>query len=141
MMNEKDVERLKAIILCAKELDWIKKAPNGSGEYPSMQLSEVEKCMLAMTDDFELERLKRWVEETRQLKALSQLHTDRFGKLYQEKREALNKLVYDLEPKETEPKKPSLFSDIISQASSNIKNMAVTSSETTGKSKLMEAKQ
>jgi hypothetical protein len=34
-----------------------------------MQLSEVEKCMLAMTDDFELDRMRKWVEE--QERALS----------------------------------------------------------------------
>jgi hypothetical protein len=28
-----------------------------------MQLSEVEKCMLAMTDNFELDRMRKWYEE------------------------------------------------------------------------------
>ncbi len=28
-----------------------------------MQLSEVEKCMLAMTDDFELQRMRKWYDE------------------------------------------------------------------------------
>ena len=60
-MNPKDVERLKEIIKLADKLKWIYPPPEAS--YPLMQLSEVEKCMLAMTDDFELDRMRKWVEE------------------------------------------------------------------------------
>ena len=60
-MNPKDVERLKEIIKLADKLKWI--YPPLGASYPLMQLSEVEKCMLAMTDDFELDRMRKWVEE------------------------------------------------------------------------------
>ena len=60
-MNPKDVERLKEIIKLAEKLKWI--YPPLGTSYPLMQLSEVEKCMLAMTDDFELDRMRKWVEE------------------------------------------------------------------------------
>ena len=60
-MNLKDVERLKEIIKLAIELKWI--LPSNKTPYPLMQLSEVEKCMLAMTDDFELDRMRKWVEK------------------------------------------------------------------------------
>ena len=59
-MNPKDVERLKEIIKLADKLKWIYPPPGAS--YPLMQLSEVEKCMLAMTDDSELDRMRKWVE-------------------------------------------------------------------------------
>ncbi len=58
-------ERLKEIILIAKALGWIE--PNQKkNSYPKMLLSEVEKCMLAMVDDFELARMRKWKEERRQ---------------------------------------------------------------------------
>ena len=60
-MTPKDVERLKEIIKLADKLKWIYNPDKTS--YPLMQLSEVEKCMLAMTDDFELDRMRKWVEE------------------------------------------------------------------------------
>ena len=57
-------ERLKEIIKIADKLKWIY-PPNSWMEntYPLMQLSDVEKCMIAMVDDFELERMRKWYEE------------------------------------------------------------------------------
>lgn len=107
-MNDHDVERLKTIILYAKELDWITEAPRGSGKYPSMQLSEIEKCMLAMIDDLELERLKRWVEETKQLSELEKLHCSCFQDLFKEKQDALKAPIFDLFPEDKKSKVPSL---------------------------------
>lgn len=69
-MNPKDVERLKEIIKLAEKLKWLSPVPRAYTDemiqlvsYPLMQLSEVEKCMLAMTDDSELDRMRKWVEE------------------------------------------------------------------------------
>lgn len=59
-MTPEGVERLKEIIRMAQKLGWIN--PRGTS-YPIMQLSEVEKCMLAMADDKELQRMREWVEE------------------------------------------------------------------------------
>jgi hypothetical protein len=60
-MEDVDVERLKEIIKIAYKLRWI--SPTTISRvpvsYPLMQLSEVEKCMLAMTDDYELERMRQ----------------------------------------------------------------------------------
>lgn len=56
-MNE---DRLKEIIKIAAKLKWITPNPKG---YPLMQLSEVEKCMVALYDDFELERMRDWYKE------------------------------------------------------------------------------
>ncbi len=53
-------ERLKEIIQLASKLDWLIKNPNG---YPLMCLSEVEKCMLAMDDNVELNRMRKWAED------------------------------------------------------------------------------
>ena len=120
-MNEKDVERLKEIIKCAYELNWIK-APNRNSydSYPIMQLSEVEKCMLAMTDDLELERLKRWVSETKILDAMERVRSDKFGSLFTEMREALKEPTFVVEPEK--PKKNPLFTDITSTAASDVPN-------------------
>jgi len=52
-------EQFKEIIKIAHKLGWI--TPQKIG-YPTMQLSEVEKCMLAMVNDFELERMRTWYE-------------------------------------------------------------------------------
>ena len=56
-MNE---ERLKEIIQIAHKIGWTQENPSG---YPLMQLSEVEKCMIAMYDDFELGRMRKWKKE------------------------------------------------------------------------------
>lgn len=45
----------------ADKFGWLDKTP--TDKYPLMQLSEVEKCMLAMTDDVELERMRMWLNE------------------------------------------------------------------------------
>lgn len=55
-------KRLKEIIKIAYALRWIT-PPKVS--YPEMQLSEVEKCMLAMVDDFELERMRKWYKDAK----------------------------------------------------------------------------
>jgi hypothetical protein len=60
-LKEQDKTRLIAIMQAAKKLHWI--IPQGGTHdtsYPLMQLSEVEKCMLAMVDDFELEWILEW---------------------------------------------------------------------------------
>ena len=53
-------ERLKEIIKIAYKLNWLSKNSDG---YPLMQLSEVEKCMIAMDNDFELNRMREWYEQ------------------------------------------------------------------------------
>lgn len=53
-------ERLKEIIQLADKLGWI--LPPNDTSYPLMQLSEVEKCMVALYDDAYLDRLRRWAE-------------------------------------------------------------------------------
>jgi hypothetical protein len=68
--EETAIDKLKEIIKIAYALKWIYPASNMKGaSYPLMQLSEVEKCMLAMTDDFELKRMRQWYEETSGKKA------------------------------------------------------------------------
>ncbi len=52
--------RLQEIMKIAEKLDWFIDDPDG---YPLMRLSEVEKCMLAMTSDYELSRLRDWYED------------------------------------------------------------------------------
>ncbi len=56
-------ERLKEIIKIAKKLGWIYK-PSNNTSYPLMQLSEVEKCMIAMTDTTQLKRMRKWYKES-----------------------------------------------------------------------------
>lgn len=58
--NRRNEERLKEIIKIALKLKWITPARLS---YPEMQLSEVEKCMMAMVDDFELLRLRGWYKD------------------------------------------------------------------------------
>jgi len=53
-------ERLKEIVKIAYKLGWLNPNPTG---YPLMQLSEVEKCMLAMVDDPELHKMRMWFLE------------------------------------------------------------------------------
>jgi len=60
MKYEKELNRLKEIIKIAYKIGWI--APNDNG-YPLMQMSEVEKCMVAMYDDIERCRLRSWYED------------------------------------------------------------------------------
>jgi hypothetical protein len=56
-MEIEKLERLKEIIKIAYKLDWI---TYNYFNYPLMQLSEVEKCMIALYDDFEFNRMKEW---------------------------------------------------------------------------------
>ncbi len=58
----KGIDRLKEIIQLAYKLKWI--YPPDKTSYPLMQLSEVEKCMVAMFDDFELNRMREWGEDS-----------------------------------------------------------------------------
>ncbi len=53
-------ERLKEIIKIAHKLGWMADNPKG---YPLMQLSEVEKCMVAMENDLDLNRMRNWYEK------------------------------------------------------------------------------
>lgn len=63
-MDEKQTERLKEIMGLAVDLGWVDKTRyTPTQSYPFMQASEVEKCMCAMVDDFELSRMHKWVEE------------------------------------------------------------------------------
>ncbi len=60
-MSVMEVDKMKEIIKIATKLGWINsKVKSG---YPTMQLSEVEKCMLAMSSDFQFERMKKWEKE------------------------------------------------------------------------------
>ena len=61
-MKAQHVEKVTEVLKLADKLGWIGKRIKGQS-YPPMQLSEVEKCMLAMVDDFELERMRQWVKE------------------------------------------------------------------------------
>ena len=62
-MDEQQKNRLREIVKLAIELGWV--YPPNKTSYPLMQLSEVEKCMLAMASDFELERMRKWVKESK----------------------------------------------------------------------------
>ena len=65
-MTDPNIERLKEIIHIAATLEWIYPIdqPNvRQFSYPLMQLSEVEKCMIAMYDDKELERMRKSARE------------------------------------------------------------------------------
>lgn len=58
--SDNPVERLREIIGIAHDLKWITPHQN---TYPLMQLSEVEKCMLAMVDGRELTRMRDWATD------------------------------------------------------------------------------
>ena len=53
-------EKINEIICMAEKLGWLSAPPTGKISYPIMQLSEVEKCMLAMVDEGHLNRMKAW---------------------------------------------------------------------------------
>lgn len=53
--------RLQEIIRFADALGWIRNPMNS--DYPLMQLSEVEKCMIAMNDETYYNRMKQWAIE------------------------------------------------------------------------------
>lgn len=60
-VRERSIKRLKEIIKIAYRLKWT--YPPNKTSYPLMQLSEVEKCMIAMVDDFELGRMRKWYKD------------------------------------------------------------------------------
>ena len=73
-----NIERLKEIITLADKLNWIYPIdqPNKRHySYPLMQLSEVEKCMIAMFDDCELDRMRRLVKEDETKKELQNINS------------------------------------------------------------------
>ena len=53
-------DKLKEIIRIASNLGWIK---TSNTELYTMQVSEVEKCMLAMVDDTDLQLMRKWDDE------------------------------------------------------------------------------
>lgn len=59
-------EAIEEVMHMAQELGWINppnhKPPYDS--YPTMQISEVEKCMLALLDPEQLKRMKAWYVES-----------------------------------------------------------------------------
>lgn len=52
-------QRLIEVLKLADVLGWV--SPSISS-YPLMQISEVEKCMIAMVDDNQLEQMREWVK-------------------------------------------------------------------------------
>lgn len=70
----KDIDRLKEIIKIAYALKWVE--PASPDSYPWMQLSEVEKCMLAMTDDAELERWRQGYQDVKNGVFVPQSYSD-----------------------------------------------------------------
>lgn len=62
MLSKSTEDRLKEIIKMAGKLEWI--IPKDDFlSYPTMQLSEVEKCMIALVDDSELEIMRQWTKD------------------------------------------------------------------------------
>ena len=61
-MEDKQKDRLIKIIELALKLNWVFPSIKGQS-YPTMMLSEVEKCMLAMVDDSEFERMNKYIED------------------------------------------------------------------------------
>ena len=77
-MNKEQTERLKEIIKLAKDLswtvEWATKCPLLNASYPYMQLSEVEKCMIALVDDEELNRMRGWVAQLTPIHEGTEVH-------------------------------------------------------------------
>ncbi len=61
-MNEEQTKRLIEVIDMAYKLKWILSPVKGQS-YLTMQLPEVEKCMVVMVDDFEFKRMKEWKKD------------------------------------------------------------------------------
>lgn len=61
-MKDEDNRRLKEVIKMAYTLKWITPTRKGMS-YPEMQLSEVEKCMIAMWDDNEFNKMREWYNQ------------------------------------------------------------------------------
>ena len=64
-MEDKQKDRLVKIIELAYKLNWVFLPIKGQS-YPTMMLSEVEKCMLAMVDDSEFERMNKYIKDIKQ---------------------------------------------------------------------------
>ena len=62
MSDEKTKARIREIISMAYKLNWLIPS-QGKFCYPTMQLSEVEKCMSAMIDELEYSRMRLWIKE------------------------------------------------------------------------------
>lgn len=58
-MNEQAEARLFEVMAIARKLSWFQRNPRG---YPLMQGSEVEKCLLMMVDNAELQRFREAAE-------------------------------------------------------------------------------
>ncbi len=54
-------KKIVDIIKKAHKLGWLQANPKG---YPLMQLSEVEKCILAVLDEDYMKKINLWVKET-----------------------------------------------------------------------------
>ena len=67
MLNKTQIDRIVEIITIAEELGW-ENNPKPQGCYPLMQRSEVEKCTIAMIDDFELKRMRKWYKDSIKVK-------------------------------------------------------------------------
>lgn len=68
-MNDLIRNRIVEVIHLADKLKWIypiEKFGVSNISYPLMELSEVEKCMIAMVDNTQFENMKQWVEELTQ---------------------------------------------------------------------------
>ena len=64
--DNQGISRLSEVINLARKLKWISPIPKGYNlrfSYELMQLSEVEKCMIAMFDDNQLQRMRDWVKQ------------------------------------------------------------------------------
>lgn len=55
-MSEEIKDRIREIIKITHTLGWINKT--------QMLLADIEKCMYAMVDDFELNRMREWYKDT-----------------------------------------------------------------------------
>lgn len=66
-MNELIKNRIKEVLALASELNWIYPIvqPNKDNfSYPLMQLSEVEKCMIAMVDQTQFNQMRIWCNKS-----------------------------------------------------------------------------
>lgn len=73
MISDKQRQKLIEIIGLAEKLHWLEKNPKG---YPLMQLSEVEKCMIAMIDSDQLNQMRFWVDPKAELIKNPELKAD-----------------------------------------------------------------
>ena len=62
-MNDLIKNRISEVIKLAEELGWFAPIPRSNPQhysYPIMQLSEVEKCMIAMVDQEQFNQMRVW---------------------------------------------------------------------------------